>query len=108
MKLLIGEPTAAKAWKKLEENFEKKSNARVIQLKKKLTSMKLMGKQTIAEYLGEIREIKVDLKAAEQTVSNMELAVHALNGLLEEYATLVEILEIRERRSWTWMPSNPS
>jgi hypothetical protein len=31
VKLQIGEPTAAKAWKKLEENFEKKSNARVIQ-----------------------------------------------------------------------------
>jgi hypothetical protein len=94
VKLLIGEPTATKAWKKLEENFEKKSIARVIQLRKKLTSMKLMGKHTIAEYLGEIREIKVDLEAAGQTVSNMELAVHALNGLPEEYATLVEILEM--------------
>jgi CRISPR/Cas system-associated protein endoribonuclease Cas2 len=68
VKLLIGEPTAAKSWKKLEENFEKKSNARVIHLRKKLTSMKLMGKQTIAEYLGEIREIKVYLEAAGQTV----------------------------------------
>jgi hypothetical protein len=97
VKLLIGEPTAAKAWKKLEENFEKKSNTRVIQLKKKLTSMKLMGKQTIVEYLGEIREIKVDLEAAGQTVSDMELAVHTLNGLLaKEYATLVEILEMGE------------
>jgi hypothetical protein len=96
VKLLIGEPTAAKAWKKLEENFEKKSNARVIQLRKKLTSMKLMGRQTIAEYLGEIHEIKVDLEAAGQTVSDMELAVHALNGLPEEYTTLVEILEMGE------------
>jgi hypothetical protein len=92
VKLLIGGATAAKAWKKLEENFEKKSNARVIQLRKKPTNMKLMGKQTIAQYLGEIREIKVDLETVGQTVSDMELAVHALNGLLEEYATLVEIL----------------
>jgi hypothetical protein len=96
VKLLIGEPTAAKAWKKLEENFEKKSNARVIQLRKKLTSMKLMEKQAIAEYLGEIRGIKVDLEAAGQTISDMELAVHALDGLPEEYATLVEILKMGE------------
>jgi hypothetical protein len=96
VKLLIGEPTAAKAWKKLKENFEKKSNARVIQLRKKLRSMKLMGKQTIAEYLGEICKIKVDLEAAGQNVSDMGLAVHALNGLPEEYATLVEILEMGE------------
>jgi hypothetical protein len=59
--LLIEEPTTAKAWKKLEENFKKKSNARLIQLRKKLTSMKLMEKQTIAENLG---EIKVDVEAA--------------------------------------------
>jgi hypothetical protein len=96
VKLLIGKPTAAKAWKKLEKNFEKKSNARVIQLRKKLTSIKLMEKQTIAEYLGEIREIKVDLEAARQTISDMELAVHALNGLPVEYVTLVEILEMGE------------
>jgi hypothetical protein len=54
------------------------------------------GKQEIAEYLGEIRGIKVDPEAADQTVSDMELAVHALNGLPEEYATLVEILEMGE------------
>ena len=29
VKLFSGEPMAAKAWKKLEENFEKRSNARV-------------------------------------------------------------------------------
>jgi hypothetical protein len=96
MKLLIGEPTSAKAWKKLEENFEKKSNARVIQLRKKLTSIRLMVRKTIAENLGEIREIKVDLEAAGQTVSDLELAVHALNGLPVEYAILVEILEMGE------------
>ena len=39
VKLLIGEPTAAKAWKKLGDNFEKRSNARVIELRKKLTGM---------------------------------------------------------------------
>jgi hypothetical protein len=32
VKLFQGEPTAARAWKKLEENFEKRSNARVINL----------------------------------------------------------------------------
>jgi hypothetical protein len=41
VKLIVGEDTAAGAWKKLKENFEKKSNARVVQLTGKLTSMKL-------------------------------------------------------------------
>ncbi len=96
VKLFQGEPTAARAWKKLEENFEKKSNARVIQLRKKLASMKLTGEQGIAEYLGEFREIKVDLEALGQAVTDVELGFFALQGLPKEYATLVEILELGE------------
>jgi CRISPR/Cas system-associated protein endoribonuclease Cas2 len=60
VKLIVGKSTAAKAWEKLKQNFEKKSNARVVQLTGKLTNMKLGEKQTIAEYLGEFREIKED------------------------------------------------
>jgi hypothetical protein len=46
--------------------------------------------------VGEFREIKMDLETAGQTVSELELAVHALNGLPKEYATLVEYLELSE------------
>ena len=96
VKLFIGEPTAAKAWKKLGDNFEKKSNARVIELRKKLTGMRLSREQGIAEYLSEFREIKVDLEAVGQTVTDVELGFFALQGLPSEYATLVEILETGE------------
>ncbi|GAQ92854.1 hypothetical protein KFL_011690020 [Klebsormidium nitens] len=58
VKLFIGKSAAAKAWKKLEENFEKTSNARVVQLRKKLTSLTLTREKSIAEYVGEFREIK--------------------------------------------------
>lgn len=65
------------------------SNARVIQLRKKLASMEMKKVQPV-EYLGEFIGIKLDLEAAGQVVSEVELAVHALNGLPREYATLVE------------------
>jgi hypothetical protein len=96
VKLIVGEPTAAKAWLKLKQNFEKTSNARVVQLTGKLTNMKLGEKQSIAEYLGEFRKIKVDLEAAGQTISDLQLAVFALRGLPKEYDTLREILEAGE------------
>src|SRR3569833_274647 len=96
VKLIEGEPTAAIAWKKLEDNFEKRSNARMIQLRRKLTGLRLTKGKAIAEYLGEFRELKIDLEAAGQTVSEGELAVHALEGLPEEYATVVEFLELGE------------
>lgn len=51
VKLIVGKTTAAGAWKKLKENFEKKSIARVVQLTQKLTSKKLDKRQSIAEYL---------------------------------------------------------
>jgi hypothetical protein len=81
VKLIVGEHTAAKAWLKLKQNFEKTSNARVVQLTNKLTSMKLGEKQSIAEYPGEFRKIKVDPEAAGQTVLDLQLAVHALRAL---------------------------
>jgi hypothetical protein len=55
-----------------------------------------MPGKSIAEYVGEFCEIKMDLETAGQTVSELELAVHALNGLPKEYATLVEYLELSE------------
>src|SRR3569833_4452159 len=93
VKLIVGEPTAAKAWEKLKRNLEKTSNARVGQLMDKLTTMRLREKQSIAEYLGEFREIKIDLEATGQTVSDLQLVVHALRGLPKGYETLREILE---------------
>ena len=89
-------PLRRKRGKKLESNFEQTSNARVIQLRRKLTGLKLTTGKSIAEYPGEYREIKLDLEAAGQTVSDNELAVHALEGLPEGYATLVEVLELGE------------
>ena len=96
VKLIESEPTAEKAWKKLESNFEHTSNACVIQLRRKLTGLKLTTGKSIAEFLGEFREIKLDLEAAGQTVSENELAVHDLEGLPEGYANLVEVLELGE------------
>jgi hypothetical protein len=55
--------------------------------------MKLAKKQSIAEYMGKLCEIKVDLKAAGPTVSELQLAMHAMKGLPKEYNTSREILE---------------
>lgn len=96
VKLIVGEATAAKAWKRLKENFEKTSNARIVQLTGRLTNLKLEEKESIAEYLGEFREIKADLEAAGQSVTELQLAVHALRGLPKEYATLRTIIEAGE------------
>lgn len=96
VKLIVGEATAAQAWLKLKQSFEKTSNARVVQLTGRLTNLKLEEKESIAEYLGEFREIKADLEAAGQSISELQLAVHALQGLPKEYATLREIIEAGE------------
>ncbi|GAQ93345.1 hypothetical protein KFL_014600010 [Klebsormidium nitens] len=68
-KLIEGQPTIAKAWKKSEDNFEKKSNARMILLRRELIGLRLIKEKAIAKYLGEFRELKPDVQAAGQTVS---------------------------------------
>jgi flagellar biosynthesis regulator FlaF len=65
VKLFAGADMAEKAWRKLHENFEKTSNARVVQLRKKLTSLTLMLGKSIAEHVGEFREIKMDLETGQ-------------------------------------------
>lgn len=58
-----------------------------------------MNNQSVTEYMGEFREIKLDLEIAGPNVSDLELAVQALRGLLKEHANLVEILETGEDRA---------
>lgn len=52
------------------------------------------AKQSIAEYLGEFREIQVDSEAAGQSVSATHVAVHALKGLPKEYEMVKGFLEV--------------
>src|SRR3569833_1816101 len=52
VKLIVGEPTAAKAWEKLKRNFEKTSNARVDQLMDKLTTIRLVESRALRSILG--------------------------------------------------------
>jgi len=93
VKLIRGEKSAALAWKKLEDTFQKNSNARIIQIRKKMTMLKKKEDQSIVEYLASARELQFELETTGQIVSDMEIAVHALNGLPPEYATLVEVIE---------------
>ena len=73
----------------------------MIELRKRLASMRLAPEQGIAEYLGEFREVKVNLEAAGQTVTDVELGFFALQGLPRAYATLVKILELgKTALSW--------
>jgi hypothetical protein len=98
VKLIKGTSTAAEAWKKLQESFRKTSNARVAQLRNKLSTMKMGPKEAIVEYLGALREIKLDLETADEAVSNVELAMCALRGLPKGYKNLVEIFKMSDAK----------
>ncbi|GAQ92675.1 hypothetical protein KFL_010900050 [Klebsormidium nitens] len=56
----------------------------------------LLKHSVVGKYLGEFQELKIDFEAAGQTVSEGELAVHALEGLPEEYATVFEFFKVGE------------
>lgn len=55
---------------------------------------KMGAKQSIAEYLGEFREIQVDWEAAGQSVSDTHVAIHALKGLLKKHEMAKGFLEM--------------
>jgi hypothetical protein len=80
VKLFAGTDTAEKARRKLHENFEKTSNARVVQLRKKLTSLTLMPGKEHCGVRGRVMRDQDGFGDGDQTVPKLELAVHALNG----------------------------
>jgi hypothetical protein len=83
VKLIVREATAAATWHKLKQSFERTSNARIVQLTERLTNLKLEEKESLAEYLGEFQEIKADLEAAGQSVTELQLAVQLSGGCLK-------------------------
>ena len=59
MKLFAEADMVVKPWRKLEENFEKTSNPRVVQLSKNLAPEK-----SVAKYVEEFSGVKMDLETA--------------------------------------------
>jgi hypothetical protein len=84
--------TAAEAWTKLGNTFKGKNNARILQLRRDLTSLQKIPREPIVEYVARARAIMNDLIAAGHTIAESDVVWSILAGLSKPYHTIVEVL----------------
>ena len=91
---LVGDPVdPAAVWRKLSGQFQKKTWANKLALRKKLFSMKLSDSGSVNQYIKKMTEIFDGLAVVAEAVSDEDKVVHLLAGLPESYDVLVTALE---------------
>ncbi|RAL41576.1 hypothetical protein DM860_013110 [Cuscuta australis] len=89
--------TAAIAWSNLTSSFASASHGLVVSLKSKL-SKNPRGTRSVQEYLTEMQSIANDLALAQHPVPEMDLIVHVLNQMGEEYDTIVSAARVHKSK----------
>ena len=91
---LIGEPEDPIAvWKKLSEQFQKKTWANKLGLRRRLYAMKLREGGSVQEYIRQMTEIFEELAVVGDPVNEEDRVVHLLASLPESYDMVVTALE---------------
>ncbi len=91
---LIGDPEDPVAvWKKLADQFQKKTWATKLELRRKLHSLRLKDGDSVQEHVKAMTEIFDGLSVAGDPVSDEDRAVHLLANLPESFNMLVTALE---------------
>ena len=94
---LIGNPEdPVVAWKKLADQFEKKTWATRLDLRRKLHSLRLKDGDSAQEHIKVMTELFDALSVAGETVSEEDRVVYLLASLPESYCVLVTALEANE------------
>ena len=91
---LLGDPQdPAVVWKTLEDQFQKKSWANKIRLRRKLSNLKVEEGQPIQKHLKNLSEIFQELAIIGYPVDEEERVTQVLNSLPPSYDMLVTALE---------------
>lgn len=84
--------TARVAWTALENNFRAKSTARLVQLKRELSSLNKAKGETLDQYFDRARTLRAELVLVGATVEENDIVASVLNGLPKSYDTIVRML----------------
>lgn len=91
---LLGDPDDPIAvWKKLADQFQKKSWANKLKLRRKLYSLRLNDSGSVQEHIKEMSEIFESLSVIGDPIKEEDRVVHLLASLPDSYNMLVTALE---------------
>ena len=91
---LLNDPTCpVEVWKKLSDQFQPKTWANKLHLRRKLYSLKLTSGTSVQEHCKQMIEIFNELAVLNDPVNEEDRVVHLLASLPESYDVLVTALE---------------
>ena len=91
---LLGDPEDPVAvWKKLLDQFQKKTWANKLQLRRRLYSLRLREGESVQEHVRKVTELFEELAVVGDPVDEEDRVVHLLASLPESYGMLVTALE---------------
>ena len=94
---LIGDPEdPSEVWQTLESQFQKRTWANKLQLRRKLFSLRLKEVDSVQEHIKAMTEIFDGLSVIGDPISDEDRVVHLLASLPESYNVLVTALEANE------------
>lgn len=100
---LLGDPEDPKVvWTKLEEQFQRKTWANKLQLRRKLFSLKLKEGAPVNEHIKTMTEVFEELAVIGDPVSEEDRVVHLLASLPESFDMLVTALEAQSDNVPKW------
>ena len=92
---LIGDPESpVVVWKKLADQFEKKSWANKLELRRKLYSLRLKEGESVQEHIKSLTETFESLSVIGDSVSEEDRVVYLLASLPESFSMLVTAFEV--------------
>lgn len=87
---------AHELWSKLEDIYKSKGQARKIQLRKELNTLRKESGEAVSKYVARAKALKNDLAAIGHRVSEEDVSYSILAGLPKEYEVVASILEAQE------------
>jgi hypothetical protein len=93
---LAKKKTAKKMWDALENLFEAKNENRKMALKAKLHDTEMGKEESISSYLTRVAQVKDELAAIGEVITDSELVRIALNGFTKEWEVFVKCVVGRE------------
>ena len=90
---VMGEEDPVAVWKMLQDQFQKKTWANKLQLRRKLNSLRLNDRESVQKHIKVMTEIFESLAGIGDPVTEEDRIVHLLASLPESFHVLVTALE---------------
>jgi hypothetical protein len=88
--------TAKAAWDSLERTYKAKSNARILQLRRELYTLKMLSNEPLTKYVSRAKSLRDHLVAAGQSVVPSDIVFSVLNGLPDAYKPIIAVITSSE------------